>query len=1749
MAAADGPTERDDGTHEYWIQVGIEGDWQRTILKLIRFSRLKGHWREFGQYLNYVKNHRRAERQGTFNEMRDAAQQDRQDIHDPRQQKAAPQRQADQAGEPEIIRRLGEPQAFKNEESKFSEWLQELNSNVPSVFGANFRPVIERAVDQANDTVTPTTAAAVEQLVNEAEDGEAVDKVDEKLSQLYAVFFSLTEGESFGLVVSAGQGNADEALRLLVRRWGPSSGGRRRALLKKITAPARAAKWEVLVRRHERRRADGRDAHLDDEIKMSALESLAPQDVEMHLALSRTRLQDYTSMREEVRGSLETRQAQGALGRSRGDPTEVDAFGQRFQQQGVRRGYLNNFEGDTQSTISTQRPASASQAGVCNQSPAALSFDAFERVLELNSVEVKDEKQYRKCITMTFDTGAAATAFPLAATAFPLEQEGEYTEADGSSHRAATGEIVEDEGGVGIKGVSEHGESMFLKDRRANIGKPLLSASATAAKGHFTRVNAFGGYILKESEFTQKIHQMIDQCVAEGNEGIVTLHLQNGVYKMDVLMDQPAGATSSGSASRGPSVAGNGPAGGASASEPPDRLQYEKGSETAKTMTAILRRLHQRKCSDESDYLLELKSINTRLQVTPHFEIGVKFVVQLEGLANLMSYKLKLAKEDEGQEDNFPMLVARDSKTKLPSSTAIPGKKVTNFMINIPMSFILHLGYRRLIFLSDGEPAIAALKTAVAVATPTVEFLPRESPAGEHQSNGGIEVTAREVKRQVRANRYAPEAKLGRKVDDDHPILKRLPQYAAACIGRYRRGTDGLTGEQRRSGRDWRKLEAEFGERVMHGPLAPGGRRSTMEERAMSGNFLGYHMRDVLRRDIEKYGATAGCPGCLVLTQKGKITKSHSDERRNRIAVFEVKKQLEETKLPYRRPLGTAIELLPQSRGAPRWRRCRLEAVPANRALPGSAEETHPNLDELPGHEAMREEAQHLQLLKLGSRSSERRAPDGSMDVDSLERINGYDKGHTFVMIYELAVFQMRTNANVNDAEQAEEIAPLLTEMCAVDTAEVYSPRRFAEMTFRYGLTYGLAVDIDTGWDLRLPEQRKECKKQLKDEDPLLTITNPRIVEAEILEGETHLDFSREICKERHKAGKLFLHEAPWSASSWYRPSVQEVMQLAGVFLVHGPMCRWHMQATDSNGKLGFVRKETGWLTNSELLAEILKGPHPHEEDTEVFAEYQDDYFIDDLTGDILDSEGAQAAWQEELDWCRGRQVWKKVPRREMLENGKKAVTLKWIDTNKGDRGQPRYRSRLVARKIRKAMRSEDRPDQAELFSAMPPLEAFKAMVAIFVGRVNDAYHDGDTEEIIYKFYDISRAHFYGDVNREVYVELPEEETNDDPEPMAGRLLKTMHGTVDASHVWQDDHIGLTSSHGLKKGASNPALLHHAERHIQAEVHDDFGVIMRKSQEQSVVYLNRVLIWNPFERLAYLEADTRHVKKVIRDLGLENAKEVTTLVVKWSVAEIQSSNQTSPKLDDEKMKTYRSVTMRIMHLSLDRPEISYSASTQARRTKEPKETHMEDSKRIGRYLKKHPAGRSLFPAQRLPRKVGVYCDSDYAGDPITRRPRSGMAILWGAHLLKHGSTVQSTVSLSSGEAEYYALLRGACHGFGAQATLADLGVEVDYEMELYIFSDSSAARGIASRQGLGAVRHLDVRFLWLQERIQSKRPWLKTADGHWNPADLFTKALDQDTMERLMKLICFTMKFDGSVRHRALRCMTPVVCRRTSREK
>ena len=62
-------------------------------------------------------------------------------------------------------------------------------------------------------------------------------------------------------------------------------------------------------------------------------------------------------------------------------------------------------------------------------------------------------------------------------------------------------------------------------------------------------------------------------------------------------------------------------------------------------------------------------------------------------------------------------------------------------------------------------------------------------------------------------------------------------------------------------------------------------------------------------------------------------------------------------------------------------------------------------------------------------------------------------------------------------------------------------------------------------------------------------------------------------------------------------------------------------------------------------------------------------------------------------------------------------------------------------------------------------------------------------------------------------------------------------------------------------------------------------------------------------------------------------------------------------------------------------------------------------------------------------------------------------------------------------------------------------------MPVVAWTDSSAAIGIASRSGLGKLRHLETHTLWLQEKVRTKAIMVRKVRGEVNPADLFTKHL------------------------------------------
>ena len=117
--------------------------------------------------------------------------------------------------------------------------------------------------------------------------------------------------------------------------------------------------------------------------------------------------------------------------------------------------------------------------------------------------------------------------------------------------------------------------------------------------------------------------------------------------------------------------------------------------------------------------------------------------------------------------------------------------------------------------------------------------------------------------------------------------------------------------------------------------------------------------------------------------------------------------------------------------------------------------------------------------------------------------------------------------------------------------------------------------------------------------------------------------------------------------------------------------------------------------------------------------------------------------------------------------------------------------------------------------------------------------------------------------------------------------------------------------------------------------------------------------------------------------------------------------------------------------------------------------------------------------------------------------------------IKAWSKTQTTIALSTGEAELCALAKAAAEGMGLKSLLRDLGLEADFTLH----TDASAAIGIASRQGLGRIRHLATTDLWLQQRVKHRDLIIKKISGDLNPSDLLTKVLDSKRMHFLLELM------------------------------
>ena len=124
------------------------------------------------------------------------------------------------------------------------------------------------------------------------------------LQQMHTALMALTSCEANDIVANSLK-NLLEAWRRLQKRCDPTTGGRKRNLMRTIISPGRCSllelqagveRWESCVSRYKKNMKD----KLDDEIKLAGLESLVREELEKHLILNSNRLRTFEDARLEV---------------------------------------------------------------------------------------------------------------------------------------------------------------------------------------------------------------------------------------------------------------------------------------------------------------------------------------------------------------------------------------------------------------------------------------------------------------------------------------------------------------------------------------------------------------------------------------------------------------------------------------------------------------------------------------------------------------------------------------------------------------------------------------------------------------------------------------------------------------------------------------------------------------------------------------------------------------------------------------------------------------------------------------------------------------------------------------------------------------------------------------------------------------------------------------------------------------------------------------------------------------------------------------------------------------------------------------------------------------------------------------------------------------------------------------------------------------------------------------------------------
>jgi hypothetical protein len=483
----------------------------------------------------------------------------------------------------------------------------------------------------------------------------------------------------------------------------------------------------------------------------------------------------------------------------------------------------------------------------------------------------------------------------------------------------------------------------------------------------------------------------------------------------------------------------------------------------------------------------------------------------------------------------------------------------------------------------------------------------------------------------------------------------------------------------------------------------------------------------------------------------------------------------------------------------------------------------------------------------------------------------------------------------------------------------------------------------------------------------------------------------------------------------------------------------------------------------------------------------------------------------QEIESLKSNKTWILVPRPQ----NRKVLKSKWVYRVKTDLDGKilRYKSRLVVQ----GFRQKYLEDYIDTFSNVLHKSSFRCLVSLAA-----------SENLLLRHVDIDTAFLNADIEAgvDLYMEQPEGFIDKDYPNHVCLLQKSLYGIKQAPRLWQADISTFLKDTLSLTPTADPCILTNKEKTLFLGLYVDDIIIAVKDEPSSNRVIDTIRSKYKCKDLGWLKSyigfeivytesgifltQRAYIDQILQKFNMENCIPGAT-PFKSTITDIRNwkTNTDAP---------YRSAIGALLYLSNGtRPDISYVISLLSRHVEKPTAEAWDCVKQIMRYLKSTKdlgIHYSKDNQRRYIHEVTAYSDSDWGGD-VTRRSTTGTVIFHNGNLVDWTSNLQKCISLSSCESEIIALSHTTQNTLWIKKLITDLQTQTTSQNEFVklpiIYADNQSAIKVArDPQHFGRMKHVDLRDLFVREKVTEGVILVEYVPSKENIADILTKVLPKD---------------------------------------